>query len=109
MSSQKLVGEQAPKRSSYPQKKLDVLKRVEELASKYDTIIVSKLYKVRASQLMLLRKNFRGELMMLVAKNKISGIALKRAGLANAEEFVSKLKGQNALIFTNMSPFKLYL
>ena len=58
---------------------------------------------------MLLRKNFRGELVMLVAKNKISAIALKRAGLQNADEFVSKLTGQNALIFTNMSPFKLYL
>jgi len=109
-SSQKLVSEQVPpKRTSFPQKKLDVLAHVQELGSKYDTIIVSKLFKVRASQLMLLRKSFRNELVMLVAKNKISIIALKRAGLKNADEFFSKLDGQNALIFTNMSPFKLYL
>lgn len=82
---------------------------MEELAKKYDTIIVSRLHKVRAGQLMLLRKNFRNELVMLVAKNNIAAMAFKNAGMKNADEFVSKLEGQNALIFTNMNPFKLYL
>ena len=108
-SGQKLVTEQEFKRTSYPKKKLDVLARVQDLTSKYDTIIVSKLHKVRASQLMLLRKNFRGELEMVVAKNKIASIALKNVGLKNSEGFLSKLNGQNALIFTNMNPFKLFL
>ncbi|MHB8567661.1 MAG: 50S ribosomal protein L10 [Nitrososphaerales archaeon] len=106
---QELVAQQEPKRTSYPQKKLDVLSKVQKLASEYDTIIVSKLHKVRASQLMLLRKNFRGDLAMVVAKNNIASIALRNAGMENAEEFLAKLKGQNALIFTNMSPFKLFL
>jgi large subunit ribosomal protein L10 len=105
---QKLIAQEA-KRITYPEKKVKDLQRLEELASKYDTIIVSKLFKVRAGQLMLLRKNFRGELVMLVAKNKLAALALKNAGIKNAEEFVSKLDGQNALIFTNMNPFKLYL
>lgn len=86
-----------------------MLQHIEELAKKYDTIIVSKLHKVRAGQLMLLRKNFRGELQMVVAKNKIAALGLNQAGLKNAQEFVSNLTGQNALIFTNMNPFKLYL
>jgi len=85
------------------------LKTLQELASKYDTIIVSKLFKVRAGQLMLLRKNFRGELVMIVAKNKLAQIALKNANIKNFDQFSSKLDGQNALIFTNMSPFKLFL
>jgi large subunit ribosomal protein L10 len=97
------------RRTSDPKRKGETLHRVEELASKYDTIIVSKLSKVRAGQLMLLRKNFRNELVMLVAKNKIASLALKNANIKNAQEFVSKLEGQNALIFTNMNPFKLYL
>ncbi|MGI0091995.1 MAG: 50S ribosomal protein L10 [Nitrososphaerales archaeon] len=96
-------------RTSYPEKKTQTLRTVEELAKKYDTIIVSKLHKVRAGQLMLLRKNFRGELVMLVAKNKLTSLGLKSAGIKNTEEFISKLDGQNALIFTNMNPFKLYL
>jgi large subunit ribosomal protein L10 len=106
-SRQKLVTEQ--KRTSYPSSKTETLNKVEELAKKYDTIIVSKLHKVRASQLMLLRKNFKSELVMLVAKNKIAALGLQKAGIPHAEEFLSKLDGQNALIFTNMNPFKLYL
>jgi large subunit ribosomal protein L10 len=106
-SRQELLTEQ--KRTSYPSSKTETLNKVEELARKYDTIIVSKLYKVRASQLMLLRKNFKSELVMLVAKNKIAALGLQKAGIPHTEEFLSKLDGQNALIFTNMNPFKLYL
>jgi len=110
-SKQQLVAQEkrGPQRSTYPQKKEKILSRVESLTTQYNTIIVSKLFKVRASQLMLLRKNFRGELIMLVAKNKIASIAMRKAGLESADEFLSRLDGQNALIFTNMSPFKLYL
>lgn len=97
------------KRTHYPEKKLEMLEHIEGLARKYDTVIVSQLHKVRASQLMLLRKNFRGELVMVVAKNKIAALGLRKAGMKNAEEFVSRLTGQNALIFTKMNPFKLYL
>ncbi len=69
MSKQQLVAKQE-KRTSYPKRKEEGLKVVQDLASKYDTIIVSKLFKVRAGQLMLLRKNFRSELVMVVAKNE---------------------------------------
>ena len=109
MSSGQKVITQEQKRTSYPAAKTETIREVEELAKKYDTIIVSKLHKVRASQLMLLRKNFKGELVMLVAKNKIAAIGLSRAGIKHANEFLSKLDGQNALIFTNMNPFKLYI
>ncbi|MHB1868313.1 MAG: 50S ribosomal protein L10 [Nitrososphaerales archaeon] len=108
MAKQKLVAEVA-KRTTYPASKTETLKRVEELAKKYDTIIVSKLHKVRAGQLMLLRKNFRNELVMLVAKNNIASLGLQKAGIKHADEFLAKLNGQNALLFTNMNPFKLYL
>lgn len=107
MSQQQLV--QESKRTSYPERKSQSLKYVEDLAQKYDTIIVTKLFKVRAGQLMQLRKNFRSELVMLVAKNKIALIALKNAGIPNYGQFAEKLDGQNALIFTSMNPFKLYL
>jgi large subunit ribosomal protein L10 len=107
MSSQQLV--QREKRTTFPRAKEEMLARVEDLAKQYNTIIVSKLYKVRAGQLMLLRKNFRGQLVMIVAKNKIAQLALDRAKVENAQEFIANLDGQNALIFTNMNPFKLYL
>jgi large subunit ribosomal protein L10 len=107
-SRQQVLTEQK-KRTSYPQKKLEMLQKIEGLAKKYDTVIVSKLHKVRAGQLMLLRKNFRDELVMVVTKNKIAALGLKKANLRNVEKFVSNLTGQNALVFTNMNPFKLYL
>lgn len=108
---QSLVTEhvERPQRTSYPESKAQTLHKVEELAKRYDTVIVSRLSKVRAGQLMLLRKNFRKEIVMLVAKNTLASRALKTAGMKNADDFVSKLEGQNALIFTNMNPFKLYL
>lgn len=107
-TSQKLIVEES-KRTTFPETKTQTINRVEDLAKKYNTIIVSKLFKVRASQLMLLRKNFKSELVMLVAKNKIAALGLRRAGIKHADEFLSKLDGQNALIFTNMNPFNLYL
>ncbi len=106
--TQQVLTEQK-KRASYPPKKLEMLQHIEELAKKYDTVIVSKLHKVRAGQLMLLRKNFRQQLVMVVAKNQIAALGLKKANLKNADQFVSNLTGQNALIFTNMNPFNLYL
>ena len=50
MSKQQLVS-QTEKRTSYPRKKVETLKSVEDLALKYDTIIVTKLFKVRAGQI----------------------------------------------------------
>ena len=108
LSKQQLVTKSVT-RTSYPEAKLEKIDRVEKLAREYDTLIVTKLFKVRAGQLMQLRKNFRNELVMLVAKNKIASLALKKIGLKNSEKLVSKLEGQNALIFTNMNPFRLYL
>ena len=107
--AQQLVQAQVVKRTSYPKIKSDTLTKIEELAKKYDTVIVTKLYKVRAGQLLMLRKTYRDELVMLVAKNKIAALGLKSAGMKNYDQFVSKLDGPNALIFTNMNPFKLYL
>jgi large subunit ribosomal protein L10 len=107
--AQQLVQPQVVKRTSYPKSKSETLLKIEDLATKYDTVIVTKLYKVRAGQLLMLRKTYREELVMVVAKNKIAALGLKSAGMKNYDQFVSKLDGPNALIFTNMNPFKLYL
>jgi large subunit ribosomal protein L10 len=46
---------------------------------------------------------------MVVVKNKLAKLALKRAGIKNADELLNHLTGQNALLFSNLDPFKLYL
>ncbi|MGQ9718782.1 MAG: 50S ribosomal protein L10 [Nitrososphaerales archaeon] len=82
------------------------IERVLSLKKKYATIAISRLHKVRASQLMELRRKFRKNVEITVVKNKIASMALKQAGMN--EKFIDELRGQSALLFTNIDPFKLY-
>jgi large subunit ribosomal protein L10 len=94
----------------YPEKKRRVLQQVSNLAEQYDVVVACGLHKVRAGQLMLLRKNFRGQMKILVAKNNLAKLALSKGNkVRGIGEFANKLEGQNVLIFTNLNPFKLYL
>jgi large subunit ribosomal protein L10 len=94
-------------RLKYPEKKVKMLAQLEELVSRYNTIALAKIHKVRAAQLMSLRKKLAGQARLLVAKNTLAKKALQK--LKNSEPFVKLLEGQNLLIFTNMDPFKLNL
>ncbi|MCS7116977.1 MAG: 50S ribosomal protein L10 [Nitrososphaerota archaeon] len=88
-------------------KKAETISKIESLMKMYSVVAVAKLYKVRSAQLMVLRKKFRNDMTILVAKNTVASIAFERAGLP--KEFTENLSGQNAFIFTNLSPFKLQL
>ena len=94
-------------RLEYPDSKTKTITRVEELAKSYNVVAVSSLNKLRATQLMALRKNFRKEMKIFVAKNKLASMGLKKSGLKNIQLLIENLQGQNALIFTNINPFKL--
>ncbi len=94
-------------RLEYPARKVEALTKLEELISHSSVIALAKLSKVRASQLMNLRKKLAGQVQFLVAKNNLAKKALKK--LKNSEDFLNLLEGQNLLIFTNMNPFKLSL
>ncbi|MGQ9469876.1 MAG: 50S ribosomal protein L10 [Nitrososphaerales archaeon] len=85
------------------------IQRILSNTKNYKTIAVSKLHKVRATQLMELRKKFRKDMEIIVIKNKVASMAFKKSGLNKVEVFIDELKGQSALIFTNMDPFKLYM
>ncbi|MDA4128761.1 MAG: 50S ribosomal protein L10 [Thaumarchaeota archaeon] len=90
-------------------KKKAVVERASELAKNYPVIVLTGLSKVRATQLMAVRKALRGNAEVFVVKNKLAVMALKRAGIKNADELIAHLTGQNALIFSKFDPFKLYL
>jgi large subunit ribosomal protein L10 len=90
-------------------KKVETVDRVAELARKYPVLAVTSLSKVRASQLMAVRKALRGHADVLVVKNKLAILGLKKAGIKNADQLISHLTGQNALIFSTYDPFKLFL
>lgn len=88
-------------------KKESAIQKILSNAKKCKTIAVSKLHKVRATQLMELRRKFRKDMEIMVIKNNVASIAFGKTSLEKVENFVDELKGQSALIFTNIDPFKL--
>jgi large subunit ribosomal protein L10 len=90
-------------------KKVEAAERVAELAKKYPVLAVTQLSKVRATQLMAVRKALRGHAEVFVVKNKLAIRGLQKAGIKNADQLLSRLTGQNALIFSTYDPFKLFL
>ena len=93
----------------YKPKKVQAIERVSALVEKRKLIAVAKIGKVRAAQIMGLKKSFRNQLDIIVAKNTLTSIALSKMNLPSADVLLKELRGQNVLILTDMDPFKLYL
>jgi len=70
-------------------------------------IALVRMEKVRSSQLLPLRKKFKGEVEIISVKDKVAQKALATTKIPAIEKMLDKLVGQCVLIFTNMSPFKL--
>jgi ribosomal protein L10 len=65
--------------------KIAIVDRIAKLAKAYPVLCVTKLSKVRSAQLMAVRKVLRGNAEIVVVKNKLAILGLKRAGLKNAD------------------------
>jgi len=89
--------------------KVDAVERVAKLAKQYPVLAIASLSKVRGTELMAVRKGLRGKAEVFVVKNTLATLGLKKAGIKNAEQLLSRLTGQNALIFSTDDPFKLFL
>ena len=94
-------------RTVYPKKKAEMHQLLQEMPKKYKVLALVRMEKVRASQLLPLRKKLKGEVEIFSIKDKIAKIALKKLGIPGLEKVVENLKGQCLFMFTNMSPFKL--
>ena len=94
-------------RTNYPQKKTQMYQQLQELPKKYNVVALVRMEKVRSSQLLPLRKKFKGEVEILSIKDKVAQKALAGLKIPSLEKLVDKLVGQCVLMFTNMSPFKL--
>jgi len=106
MSAQTTV----PQHKQYPKKKRVMYQELQDLPTKYSVIALSKMTKVRATQLMAIRKKFRNEIKIRIIKNKVAIRAFEKVtGVAGIENLIKQLEGQCALMFTNISPFKLNL
>jgi large subunit ribosomal protein L10 len=97
-------------RKHYPKKKRLMYQELQELPTKYNVIALSRMTKVRATQLMSIRKKFRNEIKIRIIKNKLAIRAFEKVKeVAGLENLAKQLEGQCALMFTNVSPFKLNL
>ena len=78
-----------------------------EIPKKYKVVALVKTNKVRASQLLPLRKALKGQVEFVCVKDRIAQKALERSGIPGIKGIADELVGQCLFIFTNMSPFKL--
>ena len=94
-------------RTTYPKKKTQMYQQLQELPKKYQVLALVRMEKVRASQLLPLRKKFKGEVEILSIKDKVAKKALEKLDVPGIKDIIGKLTGQCLFMFTNMSPFKL--
>jgi large subunit ribosomal protein L10 len=97
-------------RKRYPKKKRMMYEELQELPKKYDVIALSKMTKVRATQLMMIRKKLRNDIKIRIIKNKVAQRAFEKVkDIPGLDSLSKELEGQCGLIFTQISPFKLNL
>lgn len=98
-------------RSSYPERKVNLYNTLQELAKSYSVIALSRMTKVRSAQLMAIRKKFKNDIKIIIIKNKVAQRAFEKIfkDVKGLELLNKELEGQCALMFTNLSPFKLNL
>jgi len=94
-------------RTKYPQKKAQMYQQLQELQNKYKVVALVRMEKVRSSQLLPLRKKFKGEVEIVSVKDKVAQKSLSTLKIPGIEKLAEKLVGQCVLMFTNMSPIKL--
>jgi len=94
-------------RTKFPQKKAQMYQQMQELPKKYSVTALVRMEKVRASQLLPLRKKLLGEVEIVSIKDKIAKKAFEKLDVPGAEKMKEMLTGQCVFMFTNMSPFKL--
>ncbi len=81
--------------------------QLQELPNKYEVVALVRMEKVRSSQLLPLRKKFKGEVEIVSVKDKVAQKAFSTLTIPGIEKLAANLVGQCVLMFTNMSPIKL--
>jgi len=94
-------------RTVYPKGKMQMYQQLQELPKKYKVMALVRMEKVRASQILPLRKKLRDEVEFVNIKDKVARKALEKLDVPGIKDMVEKLTGQCLFMFTNMSPFKL--
>jgi len=94
-------------RTDYPKRKTQIYQQLQELPSKYKVLALVRMEKIRASQILPLRKKLKDEVEFVSIKDKVAKKALEKQKVSGIKGMIEKLTGQCLFMFTNMSPFKL--
>ena len=94
-------------RTSYPKRKTQMYQQLQELPKQYKVLALVKMTKVRASQILPLRKKLKGEVEFVSIKDKVAQKAFEKVDIPGIKDMIEELTGQCLFMFTNMSPFKL--
>ena len=86
---------------------MQMYQQLQELPNKYKVIALVRMEKVRSSQLLPLRKKFKGQVEIVSIKDKVAQKSLSTLKIPGIDKLVTNLVGQCILMFTNMSPIKL--
>ncbi len=106
----------APKKSSAKKSKVSVekqesVKRLQSLFDKYPIFAIADLKGLKASQLQVLKKKFKDEIEIHIAKNTLTKIAISNLSdkYKDSDSIKAYLEGPNAFIFSKKNPFYMYL
>ena len=94
-------------RTAYPKKKMQMYQTLQELPKKYKVMALVRMEKVRASQLLPLRKKLQGKVEIVSIKDKVAQRAIEKLDLGGIGKMKEILTGQCLFMFTDMSPFEL--
>ncbi len=94
-------------RTAYPRAKSQMFAELQEIPRKYRVMALVKMDKVRASQILPLRKKLKGDVEFFSVKDKVARKALELLDIPGIREVAGQLTGQCMFLFTDMSPFRL--
>ena len=96
-------------RQSYPAAKARMYEALREAPRRHRVVALVRMEKVRASQILPLRKKLKGDVSFVSVKDKVARKALEAVGDAvpGMAKMASMLAGQCMFMFTDMSPFRL--
>ena len=94
-------------RTVYPKKKAKMYQELQEIPKKYKVLALVNMDKVRASQILSLRKKLKDQAIFYNIKDRIAKKALADIDVPGIKNVIEKITGQCMLILTDISPFKL--
>jgi large subunit ribosomal protein L10 len=99
------------KKSKVSVEKQESVKHLQSLFEKYPVFAIADLKGLKASQLQILKKKFKDEIEVHIAKNTLTKIAISNLSgkYKDQDSIKNYLEGANAFIFSKKNPFYMYL